>query len=158
MRILYNAGDIFNLPKHHMEAICITTNGIVKKNGCAVMGAGIAKEANMRFNGLAQNLGDCLTQYGNQAYSMGLYKDNVTGEWIRLITFPTKHHWRDKSNLELIEASAKQLIDICDRRGITTCYLTRPGCANGGLDWESQVRPMLEAILDDCFIIADYQL
>lgn len=58
MHILYDAGDIFALPKHHMEAVCITTNGIVKKNGCAVMGAGIAKEANMRFSGLARNLGN----------------------------------------------------------------------------------------------------
>lgn len=77
MRILYDAGDIFELPKNHNEAVCVTT---------------------------------------------------------------------------------KQLIDICEGRGITSCYLTRPGCALGGLDWESQVRPLLEPILDDRFIIADYQL
>lgn len=89
---------------------------------------------------------------------MGLRKDNISGKWIRIITFPTKHHWRDESDLELIRTSAEQLIDICEGRGITSCYLTRPGCALGGLDWESQVRPLLEPILDDRFIIADYQL
>jgi len=158
MRILYDAGDIFELPKNHNEAVCITTNGIVKTNGCAVMGAGIAKQANMSFNGLARDLGALLSQYGNRAYDMGLRKDNVSGKWIRIITFPTKHHWRDKSDLELIRTSAEQLIDICEGRGITICYLTRPGCANGGLDWESQVKPLLEGILDDRFVIADYQL
>lgn len=158
MRILYNTSDIFELPKNHMEAVCITTNGVVKKNGCAVMGAGIAKQASVRFSGLARNLGDRLTQYGNQAYNMGLYKDNITGKWTRLITFPTKHHWRDKSDLELIEMSAKQIVDICDRRGITTCYLPRPGCANGGLDWNSQVKPLIDRILDDRFVIADHHL
>lgn len=141
MRILRNAGDIFELPKHHMEAVCITTNGIVKKNGCAVMGAGIAKQASIRFHGLARNLGDRLTQYGNQVYNMGLYKDDITEKWTRLI-----------------ETSAMQLVDICNGRGITTCYLPCPGCSNGGLDWETQVRPLLEPILDDRFIIADYQL
>ncbi len=98
------------------------------------------------------------SQYGNRVYDMGFRKDNVTGEWIRIITFPTKHHWRDKSDLELIKTSAEQLIDICEGRGIATCYLTQPGCANGGLDWDSQVKPLIERILDDRFVIADYQL
>jgi len=158
MCVLHGAGDIFDLPRSRNEAVCITTNGIVKKNGCAVMGAGIAKQANMSFNGLARDLGGLLLQYGNRVYDMGFRKDNVTGDWIRIITFPTKYHWREKSDLELIKASAEQLIDICEGRGITTCYLPRPGCANGGLDWESQVKPLLETILDDCFVIADYQL
>lgn len=158
MRILYNAGDIFDLPKKRDEAVCITTNGIVKTNGCAVMGAGIAKQANMSFHGLAKDLGGLLTQYGNRVYDMGFRKDSITGNWIRIITFPTKHNWRDKSDLSLIRTSAEQIIDICDGRGIHTCYLTRPGCANGGLDWETQVRPLIEPILDDRFVIADYQL
>ena len=158
MRILYDAGDIFELPKNRNEAVCITTKKIEKKNGCAVMGAGIAKQANMSFNGLARDLGALLSQYGNRVYDMGFRKDNVTGEWIRIITFPTKHHWRDKSDLELIKTSAEQLIDICEGRGIATCYLTQPGCANGGLDWDSQVKPLIERILDDRFVIADYQL
>ena len=158
MRILHDAGDIFNLPKNRNEAVCVTTNGVVKKNGCAVMGAGIAKQANMSFNGLTQDLGGLLLQYGNRVYDMGFRKDNVTGNWIRIITFPTKHHWREKSDLELIKTSAEQLIDICNGRGITTCYLPCPGCTNGGLNWERQVKPLLDSILDDRFVIADYQL
>lgn len=158
MRVFSNAGDIFALPQNLSEAVCITTNGIVKKDGRAVMGAGIAKQANMSFNGLALNLGNLLTRYGNQVYDMGFYRDSISGKQIRIITFPTKHNWRDKSDLELIETSARQLVNICNEAGITTCYLTRPGCSNGGLNWESQVRPLLESILDNRFVIADYQL
>lgn len=158
MHVLYDAGDIFNLPRGRDEAVCVTTNAVVKKNGCAVMGAGIAKQADMRFSGLSSNLGDLLTKYGNRVYDIGFYEDSITGKWIRIITFPTKHHWRDKSDLNLIKMSAIQLVDICDRSGIRKCYLTRPGCALGGLDYESQVRPQIEPILDDRFIIADYQL
>lgn len=157
MRILHNVDDIFELPKAQDEAVCVTTNGIVKKNGCAVMGAGIAKQASVSFSGLAFQLGSLITQYGNRVFDMGLYKDSITGKWVRIITFPTKHHWRDKSDLKLIETSARQLIDICDKYDIRICYLTCPGCSNGGLDWESQVRPLLESILDDRFIIADYK-
>jgi len=42
--------NIFELPQNPSEAMCITTNGIVKKDGKAVMGAGIAKQANSFYN------------------------------------------------------------------------------------------------------------
>lgn len=158
MQILYDVEDIFALPKNPGDAVCITTNGDKKQNGCAVMGAGIAKNAAMRFNNLARDLGVRLSKYGNKVYDMGTYRDAVTGDWIRIITFPTKHHWREDSDLALIKVSAEQLLDICDQGGITRCYLPCPGCGKGGLDWESQVKPLLETILDDRFIIADYRL
>lgn len=93
MRILYDAGDIFTLPKSTHEAVCVTTNGMVKKNGHAVMGAGIAKHANISFAGLAFELGKLLTAHGNQVYDMGVYRDSFTGRRTRIITFPTKHEW-----------------------------------------------------------------
>lgn len=158
MRILCGVRDIFALPKALNDAVCVMTNGMVKASGVAVMGAGIAKQASMRFDGLAQDLGMLLSKYGNQAYDMGSYKDNISGCWMRVVTFPTKRHWRENSDLALIEASAEQLVDICDQGGITRCYLPCPGCENGGLDWESQVQPLLDAVLDDRFIIADYKL
>lgn len=158
MRILYNIEDIFALPKNPGDAVCITTNGDRKRNGLAVMGAGIAKHAAMRFNNLAQDLGMRLAKYGNKVYDMETYQDAVTGNWIRIITFPTKHHWHETSDLELIKSSARQLSTICSLRNITRCYIPCPGCGKGGLDWESQVKPLLETILDDRFIIADYRL
>lgn len=158
MRIWYGVRDIFALPKALSDAVCVTTNGMVKASGVAVMGAGIAKQANARFSGLAQDLGMLLSKYGNQAYDMGSYKDKISGYWMRIITFPTKYHWREDSDLALIKVSAEQLLAICDQGGITRCYLPCPGCENGRLDWENQVRPLLDTILDDRFIIADYKL
>ena len=46
MRII--TGDIFDM-QHEGDAICITTNGSIKRNGHAVMGKDIALEANRRF-------------------------------------------------------------------------------------------------------------
>lgn len=157
MRILTNVTDIFNLPIGPSEAVCVTTNGIIKQNGRAVMGRGIAKTADDRFD-LSRQLAHYLLKYGNRLFYMGVKRDAVTGHEMSIITFPTKHHWRDKSDIELIRTSAKQLVSTCDKFGITKCYLPCPGCANGGLDWEIQVEPVLEPILDDRFIIADSAL
>ena len=64
--------NIFELPKNG-EAICITTNGIVKQNGHAVMGAGIAKQANDILH-LSLRLGNYINQYGNRAFNLGQYQ------------------------------------------------------------------------------------
>ena len=41
------ANDIFDLPYGTQEAILITTNGIVRTNGYAVMGRGLSKLADV---------------------------------------------------------------------------------------------------------------
>lgn len=152
MNILYTTSNIFDIPLNTAEAVCVTTNGMIKKNGQAVMGAGIAKEANTRFH-LADKLADYITRYGNRPFFMGLYKNDTNGNNFNIITFPTKHDWRNDSDLELIRKSAENLVRICDNRDIKRCYLTPVGCANGHLDWESQVKPVIAPILDNRFTI-----
>lgn len=49
MQILETDIDIFQLPKT-TEAVCVTTNGVIDKNGNAVMGKGIALQAKQLFN------------------------------------------------------------------------------------------------------------
>lgn len=156
MHIMNHIADIFMLPQKPTDAVVITTNGIVKSDGLAVMGKGIAKIADQKFE-LAKQLGDYINQYGNRSFFMGVKTDSQTGHKMRVITFPTKHNWRDNSNLNLIRLSAEQLVSTCDKFNVTTCYMTQPGCANGGLNFETQVRPILESILDDRFIVTDYK-
>jgi hypothetical protein len=149
-------GDIFNLPQNG-EAVCVTTNGIVKQDGCAVMGAGIALTANNRFN-LAPKLGRYITQYGNRAFNLGYYQIPASNGGMIVFTifsFPTKHHYKDNSDVTLICKSAEQLVEMCTKFGITRCYLTRPGCYCGKLNWETTVKPWLSQILDDRFIVVN---
>lgn len=143
--------DLFTAAKNG-EAICITTNGIVKRNGQAVMGAGIAKTAKERFTGIDIRLGQRLTLQGNHVYCLGTSNINEN-EKFYIFSFPTKHNWRDDSDLQLIKQSCKELVALCNRKHITTCYLPKPGCKNGHLDWENQVKPVIEPLLDDRFII-----
>lgn len=122
--------------------ICITTNGSVKKDGTAVMGRGVAQVARDQFVGLDARLGYELKKKGNRVFSMGWQ-----GKYF-MLTFPTKHNWNEVSDIELIKESCTQLMEAMDILGLEEVYLPRPGCGDGGLDWED-VKPEIEPLLDD---------
>lgn len=142
-------GDIFELfETGKYDAICITTNGEVKKNGEAVMGRGIALTAKSKFKGIERRLANRLNLHGNHVYVLGLTKHG------RVLSFPTKRRWRDSSHIDLIVSSAKQLVEKADEHNMKQVLLTRPGCGNGNLNW-STVKQELVSIFDDRFIIVD---
>lgn len=142
--------NIFSIANRTGDAVCVTTNGIIKKDGTAVMGKGIALEADRRFN-ISARLGQYLKQYGNRAFNMGTYQNN--GQTIALFTFPTKHDWKDLSDITLICKSAEEVMQMCDKFNIQRCFLPPPGCGCGGLSWEVTVSPWLSNILDDRFYV-----
>ena len=146
---IYNK-DIFKIASGKNEAICITTNGVIKNNNHAVMGKGIALTANNYFK-ISKLLGTYLKKYGNRAFDMGLYAA-FGQEPHHVLTFPTKRDWKEDSDINLIKTSCEQLIRICDAKNITKIYLPKPGCENGHLDYEKTVKPVISKILDDRFI------
>lgn len=129
----------------------ITTNGSIKNNGLAVMGKGTALQALQQYplDGIDRRLGYLLRQYGNHVYQHPV-------SWGRLITFPVKHLWWQDADLELIGQSARELMELADAQTAHGCEQTyalpRPGCGNGNLTWE-QVKPVVESILDDRFVV-----
>ena len=157
MKELRYGGNLFLLPDGP-EAAVVTTNGIVKKDGDAVMGAGIAKYARDEYPGIAAALGSMIRKHGNQAYFMGSWHDrHRAGKGLSpgvfVATMPTKHDWRDPSDLDLIRKSARELVGIADRNNLRKIYLPAPGCSNGRLDYASQVRPAIRSILDGRFVV-----
>lgn len=144
--------SIFDLPANPHEAACVTTNGMIRRDGRAVMGAGIAKLADQRFD-LANTLAGQLRAHGNHAAYLKTAA-NAHGPF-NIFSFPTKHDWRDKSDIQLIKQSARELIKLCDEMNITTCYIPRPGCTNGQLSWPD-VKQELLPILDDRFIVVSH--
>lgn len=143
--------SIFNMPHGPKTAICITTNGIIKKNGEAVMGAGVAKSATKHYQGIARTLANQLRQHGNHVFYLGNYNTTMCGNHV-VFSFPTKHDWKDPSDINLIIQSAHELVQICDKMGIQECFIPRPGCNNGRLNWNDVCRA-IEPILDNRFII-----
>lgn len=116
--------------------IAILTNGIVKKSGEAVMGRGIAKECAIKFPEFPAKFGSVLKRLGNCLLAWSDYE---------IFTFPTKYDWKDPSDELIISRSCRQLKEhLNDHPEITKVYLPRPGCGEGGLDYESQVRPIME--------------
>ena len=134
--------DIWSLADR-ADAICITTIGLTKANVEAVMGRGIALQARQRFPGIDRVLGDHLRARGNVP---GIINVNPT-----IVSFPTKNDWRDKSDLDLIEKSARKLSSMIAEHGWTKIALPKPGCANGGLRWP-QVEPIIDRWLPSVFI------
>lgn len=157
MQELYIKKSLFWLPQGQSEAAAFTTNGIVKKDGKAVVGKGIAKEANDLFN-IDEKLGAFLRQYGNRAFNLGRFKRDINGSnepptVFTLFTFPTKHHWKEDSDITLICKSAEELMEMCDKFKITKCYIPPVGCGCGNLNYEVTVKPWISNILDDRFIL-----
>jgi len=126
--------------------IVVTTNGTIKGDGSCVMGRGIALQARKKFPYLPQELGSLIEDWGNRVHRLDQY---------RLISFPVKHNWWEKADLELIEESTKQLkvaTGFASGLQSESIYMVRPGCRNGGLDWKD-VKPILEKYLDDRFVV-----
>ena len=64
-----------------------------------------------------------------------------------VLNFPTKKHWRGPSRPEYIEAGLKTFAEKYHLHGVTSISFPLLGCGNGELDWESQVRPLMEQYL-----------
>jgi hypothetical protein len=124
--------------------IVITTNGFIKKDRTAVMGAGIARTASMKFPDLRASIGEKLIQCGNVPFI------NIEKQ---MITLPTKDNWTEPSKIDLIESGLKIIVRMADELRIKSILLPRPGCGNGHLDWLSEVKPICDAILDDTFMV-----
>ena len=149
MNIYY--GDLFECPERY-DAICVTTNGIVKKDGSAVMGAGIAKMFAQKYPSLPKNLGEKIKAGGNHAYLLGAVMDKQYA----ILSFPTKEHFKDKSDIELIKRSCRELVAIADRYHLQHIYFPAPGCGLGGLILKD-VCAEIEKILDDRFVLVIYE-
>lgn len=169
------SGNIFEYAKNQNKtgeniAVAVTTNGILRMNGYAVMGAGIAKYAKehlhianltmlksitgMEFleenNTIDYVLGKMLKLHGNHAFYLGLWYDDVTDFTCGIVTMPTKWDWREDSDVDLIARSADEMMTAKLVNNLTNVYLPAPGCSNGKLSF-SDVKPVISKILDDKF-------
>lgn len=139
-------GNIWDLPADYRV---ITTNGMLKYNGAAVMGKGIALEAVKRYpktdtyKGINFELGDLIKKWGNHVFKLS---NNI-------ISFPTKNDWKRRADINLIKRSAEELVFMLKQEEDIRVLLPPPGGGEGGLKW-IQVEPMLSKILkEDKFVI-----
>lgn len=65
-----------------------------------------------------------------------------------IINFPTKRHWRRKSEIKDIQDGLIDLVHVVRRENIRSIAIPPLGCGNGGLEWGT-VRPLIERALLD---------
>lgn len=152
---------VCDLWKESCDARCITTNGYIKKNGALVMGAGVAGQAQYRYPRFPKIAGEAIKTHGNHVYFFGNWylkgfqAENYSQELLMYyVTFPVKHNWYEKADLDLIKRSAEELMVIVDKQQWQRVLLPCPGCGNGQLEWKD-VQPVIEPILDDRIVVID---
>jgi len=135
--------DLWNYPA---DIRVVTTNGILNSQGCLVMGAGVALAAKNKYPWLPKILGDYVKQNGNIPYL------NIEQG---IATVPTKHHWKNPSDIDLIVSSIKLLnamIETVDAEKKLKIVSTQFGCGNGKLNWQN-VKNNIEHLLNDQWTI-----
>jgi hypothetical protein len=140
-------GELF---EQECDAICITTNGTVMKNGKNVMGGGCAYQASEMFKGLDDVVGDDILLNGLRTFVIEV-KEEFAMPW-DIVILPVKYTVEQNADIELIVKSCQELIKIADEKKWTKVIIPRPGCGLGGLNWDD-VKRVLEPILDERFYI-----
>lgn len=133
-------GDIFET---EVDALVNPVNCV------GVMGAGLALQFKNRWPHYFKNYKwRC---QNNMVHLRNVYVFNdiwpSSGAPVTLISFPTKNHWDDKSNLDDIGFGLDALGEFLRRsKAIKSVSIPALGCGLGGLSWE-QVEPVIDSML-----------
>ena len=109
-------------------------------NTVGVMGKGVALEFKKRYPEMYHLYRDHCKAGRFRVGQLWLYR--TLGRWV--LNFPTKAHWRSPSKTEYIRAGLEKFIATYQDRGIDSISFPLLGCGNGGLDFDTQVRPLME--------------
>jgi O-acetyl-ADP-ribose deacetylase (regulator of RNase III) len=119
------------------EALVNTVNTV------GVMGKGIALQFKQAFPDNYTAYEAACKRGEVELGKMFVFHRNTLANPRIIINFPTKKHWRGKSNIRDIESGLRALIDVVKTENIRSIAVPPLGCGNGGLDW-NQVRPRIE--------------
>lgn len=131
-----------NLLEADVEALVNTVNTV------GVMGKGIALMFKERF---PANMAAYARACKAKEVQTGKMFVTETGEpmgprWI--VNFPTKQHWRAKSQMQWIVDGLADLRRFIQQNKVGSIAIPPLGAGNGGLDW-AQVKPHIEQALGD---------
>lgn len=127
-----------NLLGADVEALVNTVNTV------GVMGKGIALQFKKKFPENFKAYARACKHEEVEIGKMFTVSNSLTNPRY-IINFPTKKHWRRKSRIEYISEGLEDLLREIERLGIRSVAVPPLGCGNGGLDWEDEVRPLIEA-------------
>ena len=132
--ITYVVCDLFTSPA---RTLVNTVNTV------GVMGKGIAKDFKTIYPEMFARYQELCEKKQFDVGQLWLYR--TPNKWV--LNFPTKKHWRSPSHPDYIEAGLRTFAANYHVNGITSISFPLLGCGNGELDWENQVRPLMEQFL-----------
>ena len=112
-------------------------------NTVGVMGKGIAKEFKDIYPDMFSKYQSLCERGQIDIGDLWIY----TTPHKRVLNFPTKKHWRSPSKPEYVEAGLQKFARIYQEAGMAYVSFPMLGCGNGELDWEDQVKPLMERYL-----------
>ena len=112
-------------------------------NTVGVMGKGIASDFKKLYPKMFEEYKQLCDSNKLNVGDLHLYK--TPNKWI--LNFPTKKHWRSPSKIEFIEKGLQRLVKDAHKLQINDIAMPKLGCGNGGLDWENEVKPLVEKYL-----------
>lgn len=136
--IRYVTGSIFD-----SKADCLVN----PVNCVGVMGKGLALEFKTKYPGMAARYKD-LCQLGDLRAGRVAFYVNKNPKRI-ICMFPTKKHWRTPSTIGILDASFIAFTKHLPELGIRSAAFPMVGCGLGGLNFEHQVKPLMEKHLKD---------
>ena len=111
-------------------------------NTAGAMGKGLAKEFKRLFPDMFKSY-QRLCEAGK--FNVGqLWLYTTPNKWV--LSFPTKKHWRQPSEIEYVESGLQTFVEHFDTLRIESIAFPRLGCGNGELDWTT-VKPLMESYL-----------
>ena len=128
------SGDILTVDA---EALVNTVNCV------GIMGRGIALQFRKAFPDNFKAYEAVCKRGELQPGKMFIFETGSLTNPRYVINFPTKRHWKGKSQLADIESGLKALVSDIRRFGIHSIAIPPLGCGQGGLDW-AEVRPRIE--------------
>lgn len=132
--IQYISGNLFT---SNAKVLVNTVNTV------GIMGKGIASDFKKLYPKMFEEYKQLCDTNKLNIGDLHLYK--TPNKWI--LNFPTKEHWRSPSKVEFIEEGLQKLVADAHKLQINDIAMPKLGCGNGGLDWESQVKPIVEKYL-----------
>ncbi len=136
MRVV--VGNLWDFYKNEKGYVVVPINWTCTGYGEAVMGGGVAQQAAQLLPGLPSAIA---------RYIMGQPMVPQFVTYADLFLLPVKKHWRDSTDIALMEQSLRQLAEHCSYPGSDCCYLPLLGAGFDGL------KVMARTLTTDKFVL-----
>ena len=145
MSIEQTKGDLFD---SGCEALVNAVNTV------GVMGGGIAAEFKRRFPDYFEDYARGCEAERIRAGFVDSYETELEQPRF-IISFPTKAHWKNPSDLTCIWKGLQDLRAEIEELAIKSIAIPALGCGLGGLDWAGVAPLLLDALvnLPDCRVV-----